>query len=165
MSTETLESLRAERDALRAECERLRGALSKINDIRNDIVGRQSVHFSQHIYPLVAALEEAGIHGAGYEKARAAVLQFSKLLRAAQSLHRAWRRENAFGDDAVEQWAAADSRCDALRAFVSALRADGLDIDDPTTAPVWTGKIHVEGRLVFDLATVASPPQDPPAPR
>ena len=61
----------------------------------------------------------------------------------------------------------AEAERDALRAFVAALRDDGLDIDDPTTAPVWTGKIHdTDGRLVFDLATVeTSPPQDPPAPR
>lgn len=49
------------------------------------------------------------------------------------------------------------AECERLRAFVAALRADGLDIDDPTTAPVWTGKIHVDGRLVFDLATVGTP--------
>lgn len=44
-----------------------------------------------------------------------------------------------------------------LRAFVASLRADGLDIDDPDTAPTWTGKIHANGRLVFDLAAVAEP--------
>ena len=67
-----------------------------------------------------------------------------KLLRAAQSLHRAWRRERA--------------ELARLRAFVRQLRADGLDIDDPTTAPVWTGKIHApDGRLLFDLATVGEP--------
>lgn len=52
-----------------------------------------------------------------------------------------------------------------LWAFVSAVRADGLDIDDPATAPTWTGKIHVGGRLVFDLATVGEPePPSEPAP-
>lgn len=54
------------------------------------------------------------------------------------------------------------AECDALHTFVAALRADGLDIDDPDTAPVWTGKIHVDGRLVFDLATVE--PRQQPAP-
>lgn len=44
-------------------------ALTKIDDIRNSIVGYQAINWSAHIYPLVAALEEAGIHGMGYEKA------------------------------------------------------------------------------------------------
>lgn len=82
-------------DAGAAMLERVRRAeraLEKVNEIRNDIIGRQAIGFSRHVYPLVAALEEAGVRGAGYEKARAHVLQFARLLRAAQSLHRAWRR-------------------------------------------------------------------------
>lgn len=54
----------------RAEVQRLRGALEKINEIRNDIIGRQSVNWSAHIYPLVAALDEAGFKGLPYDKAR-----------------------------------------------------------------------------------------------
>lgn len=69
-----------------------------------------------------------------------------RLLAAAQSLHRAWKRERA--------------ELALLRAFVSALRSDGLDIDDPAASPTWTGKIHVGGRLVFDLATVDEPPSE-----
>lgn len=41
-------------------------ALQKINDIRNSIVGMQTVNFSEHVYPLVAALNEAGIEGENY---------------------------------------------------------------------------------------------------
>jgi ribosomal protein L40E len=48
-------------------------ALGKINKIRNSIVGAQSVNWSAHIYPLVAALDAAGYVGAEYEKARADV--------------------------------------------------------------------------------------------
>lgn len=48
-------------------------ALSKINDIRNSIIGCQTMNWSEHIYPLVAALEEAGIEGAGYPASRANV--------------------------------------------------------------------------------------------
>ena len=44
-------------------------ALSKINDIRNSIIGTQNINWSAHIYPLVAALNEAGVEGLGYEKA------------------------------------------------------------------------------------------------
>ena len=103
-----------------------------------------------------------------------------RLLRAAQSLHRAWRRERNLVDRYQrdhDDWMWTTDKCDCaicdevrdrkslrsdardgivtrLRAFVRQLQADGLDIDDPTTAPVWTGKIHdADGRLLFDLAT------------
>lgn len=91
-------------DAGAALLERLRraeDALAKINEIRNDVVGRQAVGFSQHVYPLVAALEGAGIRGAGYEKARRAVLDFKRLLLACQSL---WRRTVTLR----QQWLAAE---------------------------------------------------------
>lgn len=51
----------------------LHTALEKIDAIRNDIIGRQSINWSAHIYPLVAALEGAGFRGLGYDKARAAI--------------------------------------------------------------------------------------------
>lgn len=54
-----------------AEAARLREALSKINAIRNSVVGTQTVNWSAHIYPLVAALNEAGFDGQGYGDARA----------------------------------------------------------------------------------------------
>lgn len=73
-------------------------ALREIDDIRNDIVGRQSVGFSQHIYPLVAILERAGFHGIGHEKARARVLQFSKLLKACQGLYTRFKQEQGRAD-------------------------------------------------------------------
>lgn len=53
-----------------AEDARRDGALAAINDIRNSIVGTQTVNWSAHIYPLVKALEEAGIRGEGYDIAR-----------------------------------------------------------------------------------------------
>lgn len=49
----------------------LRAALMKIDAVRNSIVGRQSVNWSEHIYPLVAALNEAGFGSEGYAAARA----------------------------------------------------------------------------------------------
>ncbi len=58
------------RDELQAEVERQKQALLKINEVRNSIVGRQTVSFSQHVYPLVAALDEAGIKGADYATCR-----------------------------------------------------------------------------------------------
>lgn len=50
--------------------ERQEEALLKINDIRNSIVGLQTINWSEHIYPLVAALNEAGIQGLGYPKSQ-----------------------------------------------------------------------------------------------
>ena len=49
-----------------AEIEQLRTALEKIDDIRNSIIGTQNINWSEHIYPLVAALEEAGFEGKSY---------------------------------------------------------------------------------------------------
>ena len=43
----------------------------KVNDIRSSIIGYQGINWSVHIYPLVAALNEAGFEGEEYEKARA----------------------------------------------------------------------------------------------
>ncbi len=45
-------------------------ALEKINAIRNSIIGGQTINWSEHIYPLVAALKEAGIEGMDYPEAR-----------------------------------------------------------------------------------------------
>jgi hypothetical protein len=50
-------AIQAERD----RAEKLSIALAKINAIRNSIIGCQSINWSEHIYPLVAALNEAGI--------------------------------------------------------------------------------------------------------
>ncbi len=51
------------------EVERQRQALAKIDEIRNSIIGHQAVNWSAHIYPLVAALDEAGFGGKGYDAA------------------------------------------------------------------------------------------------
>lgn len=48
----------------------LEKALGDINDIRNSIIGCQKINWSEHIYPLVAALNEAGIEGQSYPEAR-----------------------------------------------------------------------------------------------
>ena len=45
-------------------------ALERINDIRNSIIGCQTVNFSEHVYPLVAALGSAGYAGLEYAEAR-----------------------------------------------------------------------------------------------
>lgn len=45
-------------------------SLTKINDVRNSIVGAQTMNWSEHVYPLVAALEAAGVAGMPYPEAR-----------------------------------------------------------------------------------------------
>ena len=49
---------------------KLRAALTKLNEIRNSIVGIQGFNFSEHAYPMVAALNEAGFAGLPYPEAR-----------------------------------------------------------------------------------------------
>jgi hypothetical protein len=81
---------------------KFRTALNKISAIRDSIVGKQGFNFSEHAYPLVAALDEAGFPGAGYEvasknfgtmlerttKAEAEVVQL-RIIIADQAHHRA----------------------------------------------------------------------------
>lgn len=65
----------------------LEAALLKINEIRNCIIGTQALNWSAHVYPLVAALDEAGIEGMGYDAAQP---HYSTLLeRAVQAEDRA----------------------------------------------------------------------------
>ena len=64
------ESIIMDRDA---RIKVLENALTKIDAIRNDIIGRQKIGWSSHVYPLVAALDEAGYPGMEYEAARAAL--------------------------------------------------------------------------------------------
>jgi hypothetical protein len=45
-------------------------ALLAINDIRNSIIALQTVNWSEHVYPLVAALDAAGYEGMEYPEAR-----------------------------------------------------------------------------------------------
>lgn len=46
-------------------------ALAGINEIRNSIVGLQTVNWSEHIYPLVDLLNRAGQEGLSYPEAKA----------------------------------------------------------------------------------------------
>lgn len=56
-------------DADKARIKQLETCMTKIDEIRNSIVGYHQINWSAHIYPLVAALEEAGYEGIGYEEA------------------------------------------------------------------------------------------------
>lgn len=74
--------------SLREENERLRKALEKVDAIRNSIIGFQNVGWSDHIYPLVAALEDAGFNGKGYDVMRTEIrtmLEAERQLSASQA--------------------------------------------------------------------------------
>lgn len=85
---------------MQQELEQLKDALTKIDEIRNSIIGLQTINWSEHIYPLVAALEKAGIKGREYpanrenfgtmlertNKAEARVAQLEGLLRKIELL-------------------------------------------------------------------------------
>ncbi len=49
---------------------KLRTVLKKIHEIRNSIVGLATFNWSEHMYPLVAALGEIGLNAEGYEISR-----------------------------------------------------------------------------------------------
>ncbi len=67
-----------------ARLEQYRAALEKISAIRDSIIGFQNVGWSEHIYPLVAALHEAGFDGIGYDKARENVSTLLAMTKAAE---------------------------------------------------------------------------------
>lgn len=103
--------------AVRKGIQRLRGALEKINEIRNDVIGRQSVGWSKHIYPLVAALDEAGFKGAPYEKAREKVEATIKAAR--EMVVKAWAQERT--RDTIMDVNLAEEFAEILFPFLEAL--------------------------------------------
>lgn len=68
-------------------------ALERINRIRNSIVGAQAINWSEHIYPLVAILNRAGLEGLPYPEAKANIgtlIDFrEEAIEAARALRRA----------------------------------------------------------------------------
>lgn len=58
---------------LERENGKFRAALEKVNAIRDSIVGCQCFNWSEHAYPLVAALNDAGFEGQDYPEAKAYV--------------------------------------------------------------------------------------------
>lgn len=66
-------------------------ALEKINAIRNNIVGSQSLNWSEHAYPLVAALDVAGIEGQPYPEAREYVGTLLERVNRAENALSIWR--------------------------------------------------------------------------
>lgn len=95
--------------------ERKHVALTKISAIRDSIVGMQGFNFSEHAYPLVAALNEAGYDGAGYEITRANL------------------------GTLIDQTAKAEAERDAYRAMICDLLASAYPhpVEHPTMTKQW----------------------------
>lgn len=104
--------------------EALAEALTKINDIRNSIIGLQTMNWSEHIYPLVAALNAAGFEGMSYPEARE---NYGTMLE----------RTNA----AEAALATATAEAASLRAEVEALKAAR---DPRVDTQVWTAAASLE---------------------
>lgn len=66
-----IDELRAYLEAAEAKLAEAMTALQKISDIRDSLIGGQQFNWSEHAYPLVAVLAEAGFKGKGYEVSRA----------------------------------------------------------------------------------------------
>lgn len=79
---EVAERLAKELDKSQADRERLHMFGEKVNNIRNSIIGTQQLNWSEHVYPLVAALDEAGFAGLSFPEARA---KMSTLIEQAAS--------------------------------------------------------------------------------
>lgn len=92
-----------------AELRSAREALTKISAIRDSIIGTQSVKWSEHIYPLVAALKAAGYEGAGHAIASAnlgTLLQRIAVVEAERdALREVARVAQDRCDNAVRDWA------------------------------------------------------------
>lgn len=93
-------------DGLMAENDKLRIGLAKINDIRNSIIGCQKMNWSEHIYPLVAALNEAGIEGQNYPEAREYVGTMLERTLAAENAVDGLRSALKLAIDHIEHMAA-----------------------------------------------------------
>jgi hypothetical protein len=87
--------LERELASAREEIARLRELAASVNEIRNSIIGLQSFNWSEHVYPLVAALKKAGIDGMSYPGALANFGTMLERTNAAESDLTEQRRINA----------------------------------------------------------------------
>jgi hypothetical protein len=60
-------------------------ALRKINDVRNNIVGRHEFVWTEHFHGLVDALEEVGLKGMTYGDANRKVLSMARQNQALEA--------------------------------------------------------------------------------
>lgn len=110
------------------DMERLKSALDSINDIRNSIIGLQTLNWSEHVYPLVKVLDEAGFEGMEYPAAREFYGTMLDRCNAAEKDAERYR----FIRDA--------DRCDQLIPFDYILSYAGADLDEAINAAIAADK-------------------------
>lgn len=71
--------------AAREALERVEKGLTEINEIRNSIIGHQNMNWSEHIYPLVAALNGMGVFGLDFPEARERVARLHERVETAEA--------------------------------------------------------------------------------
>ena len=95
-------------------------------DIRNSIVGTQNINWSAHIYPLVAALNEAGFEGEGYdvahEKAVTLIQQRNELALALDLIYRHYVLESV--DPDPDRWDKIHPQFKAARSYLSPAKSN-----------------------------------------
>lgn len=77
--------MEAERAKTAARLVALEQMGAKVNEVRKSIVGMQGLNFSEHVYPLVAALNEAGFDGGTYEANRKSLGTLIEQTKAAET--------------------------------------------------------------------------------
>lgn len=137
------------------ELRRLHAFGEQVNAIRNSIIGLQMINWSEHIYPLVAALDEAGFVGLEYDTARANVgtlierankaeAENKQLQASLDVLADAWNKRNA--KEAASDLPAERER---LRAAVAAAVAQ--------ERAAWETALKQAWRMVDPLKPAGSP--------
>lgn len=106
------------------EHEKYKTALQKIDEIRNSIVGSTTVNWSEHVYPLVAALNEAGFAGIEFVKAREDFGTLTERCRVAEER----AKELAEAADVVDYVRMGQALCEAQHR-VSMLTRDCRDLE------------------------------------
>lgn len=134
-----------ERDEAIDRAERAEAGLRKINEIRNSIVGAQTVNFSEHIYPLVAALNESGVQGLPYPEARENVGTLIDRANSAEAGLAALRDADIEYDAASLAYDAAFREASALPRLVRASeRRRAALADTATAAEAYTRRVRAE---------------------
>ena len=98
--------------------------LQKISDIRDSMIGLQQLNWSEHIYPLVAALDEAGFKGAGYKIARENAGTMFDEIRVLRKALRAYVL-GGHNQDEIDEWVAKPCNGSPFSLGVKALAISG----------------------------------------
>jgi hypothetical protein len=124
----------------------LTGAMQTINAIRNSIIGAQTVNWSEHVYPLISALDGAGYRGLVYEEARASVR--TTLERIAE-LEAEMKGASSAANNAYEYNKLLEATIDNLRSELKATQAAAWE-------QVYTGTVKEQSERIAELEAEAN---------